>query len=68
MEDNHRSEMAAGPGHWASELSLVTCAVFQVGQTGKGHFLQREQHVQRHRVTKEPGSLNCLFNYDCLFD
>lgn len=39
-----------------------------MGQTRKGDFSQREQHVQRHGVTKEPGSLNCLLNYDCLFD
>lgn len=67
-EDNHRGEVAAGPRHWASELSLVTCAVFRMGQTRKGHFHQKEQHVQRHGVTKEPGSLNCLIMIVCLID
>ena len=69
MENNHRGDMATGPRHWATEFSLVTgIGVLQVEQTGKGYFSQREQRVQRHGVTKEPGSLSCLFNYDCLFD
>lgn len=69
MESNHHGEAAAGFRHWRFEFSLVTCVgVFQVEQTGKGYFIQREQRVHRNGVTKEPGSLNCLFNHDCLFD
>ena len=71
---SHHREAAAGLRHWTFESGLVNyVGVFQVEQMGKGYFTQREQHVQRHGVTKEPGfhftiyliMIVCLIDWLC---
>ena len=71
--DRQEPSQGAAPGlrHWTFESSLVNCVgVFQVEQTRKGYFTQREQHVPRHGVTKEPGShfIVYLIMIVCLID
>lgn len=67
MENHHLGEVATGPRHRTFEFRLITCVgVFQIEKTRKRCSNRREQHVRRSY--EMPGSLNCLFNYDCLFD